>query len=172
MTKNVVRIQTEMFKPGELVRGHLIDIYLRPPSNYAWHPRQPKFQLVPNPEGAHTYGHPGEMLRFDEGGLLFRFDALGEQADGFSKGDIDFLLQTIPASKLFAEDIPHFATLAHMSLESFKNRAWWATLALYDVDVDQQKVWFDAKLELSEVPIDETIQQEDDRKRSLTELNP
>ncbi len=161
MTKNVVRIQTELFKPGEIVRGHLIDIYTRPPKNYVWHPRQPEFQLVDDPDGLHTYGHPGEMMVFKEGGLLFRFDALGAQADGFSKGDIDFLMQTIPAKTLFAEDIPHFATLAHMSVDAFKNRAWWATLALYDVDVEQKKVWFDASLELSEVPIEEDAPSEE-----------
>ncbi len=47
-----------------------------------------------------------------------------------------------------------------MSVDAFKNRAWWATLALYDADVGQQKAWFDASLELSEVPIEREDPQE------------
>ncbi len=45
---------------------------------------------------------------------------------------------------------------------SFQEPRRWTTLALYDADVEQQKVWFGATLELSDVPIEEEVPQEDD----------
>ncbi len=158
MNKNVVRIQTELFKPGELVRGHLIDIYMKPPRNFVWYPKQPSFSMIDDPEGRHTFGHPGKMLRFDEGGLFFRFDALGRECDGVFKGDIDYLLSDHDASQLFADDLPHFAEMAQMSLQMFDNNARWAVLAVYDVDAENVRVQFEATLELDEVPLDELVE--------------
>ncbi len=170
VNRNVVRIQTELFKPGEKVRGHLIDIYTRPPNHCTWYPKQPQMNFVDDPEGVHAaYGHPGKMLVFEEGGLFFTFHALGAQVDGYTTGDIDFLMKEIPARTLFAEDLAHFADLATMSLNMFSNNAMWAVLAVYDVDVDTSHVEFSATLELDEMPLDELVeevQKQQDAKRA------
>ncbi len=159
VNRNVVRIQTELFKPGEKVRGHLIDIYTRPPNHCTWYPKQPQMKFVDDPEGVHAaYGHPGKMLVFEEGGLFFTFHALGAQVDGYTTGDIDFLMKEIPAKNLFAEDLGHFADLAMMSLNMFSNNAMWAVLAVYDVDAENVRVQFEATLELDEVPLDELVE--------------
>ncbi len=110
-----------------------------------------------DPEGVHTCGHPGEMLRFDEGGLFFRFDALGAECVGFAKGDIDFLMTLKTAGELFGDDIAHLAKQAQMSLEAFQDRANWATLAVYWVDVDEQRVEYEGLLEL-DTTLDEPIE--------------
>jgi hypothetical protein len=149
--KNVVRIQTEMFKPGEVVRGEVIDLYIKPPSNCVWYPKMPNVTLVDDAEGAHTIGHRRKMLRFDSGGIFFRFDALGPEADGLHMGDIDLLLETIPAGVLFRQDIPHLATLAQLDVRIFNDKPYWAAIAIYSVDVEQKLVEFEATLELDEI---------------------
>ena len=157
MNKNVVRIQFERVKAGETAVGHIIDIYIHPPRNYTWYPKAPRFTMLDDPQGVHSFGRPGQMMRFDEGGLLMRFDALGPECPGVSKGDIDFLMTTVPASKLFAEDLPHFADQASYRLDVFNQHATWAMLAIYDVDVEAQEVEFEAGLELEEIAPDEPI---------------
>ena len=153
MNKNIVRIQIEKFTPGEVARGYVIDNYLRPPQRSVWYPRMPHFSMVDDPEGIHTVGHPGQMLRFDEGGLFFRFAALGVECDGMTNGDIEAMLTTIPASKLFAEDLPHLAEMAEMRLDVLvRRRVMWAMLAVYNVDAAANKAEFEASLELEDVP--------------------
>ena len=151
MNKNVVRIQYERFKPGEIVRGHGIDLCTKPPMRYAWYPQMPRFTMLDDPEGIHSLGHPGRMLRLDDGGILFRFNALGTECDGITSGDIEALLTTIPASELFAEDMPHLAEMGEMRLDVFQDHALWAMLAIYDVDVINHHVDFEASLDLVEV---------------------
>ena len=151
MNKNVVRIQTEMFKPGEVVRGETIDLYLTPPSNCAWYPKMPEVAIQDDPDGAHTLGHPGKLLRFEEGGLFFRFDALGPETDGVHKGDIDRLMSSIPASELFAQDIPHLATLAQFNVKIFENQPYGAAIAIYRFNMEQKRVEFEATLQLDEI---------------------
>ncbi len=160
MNKNVVRIQTELFKPGEKVSGHLIDFYLKPPRHCVWYPHKPAMELVPDPDGVRSYGHPGELLIFKEGGLFFRFDSLGKECDGLFAADIDFLLKggECTAEELFGEDLPHFAQQAQLSLRMFEDNARWATLAIYDVDVVSKHVEFDCGLELEELTGDELIE--------------
>lgn len=167
MNKNIVRIQTELFKADEKVRGHLIDIYLKPPRHCVWYPHKPAMELIPDPEGIHSYGHPGEMLVFKEGGLFFSFHSLGKEVDGFSTGDIDFLLKNgeNDAASLFGEDLPHFAQQAQMSLMAFRDNARWATLAVYNVDVPSRHVEFEAGLELEELMGDQLIDIGEQQKR-------
>ena len=159
MNRNVVRIQTEMFKPGEVVRGERIDLYIKPPANCVWYPKMPNVSLLDDPDGGHMVGHPLKKLRFDEGGLFFRFDALGPETDGIHKGDIDYLMSSVPARKLFGEDIPHLATLAQMDVRLFKDKPYWATLALYDVDVENKRVVFNATLDLDEIYEEDEIEE-------------
>ncbi len=159
MKKNVVRVQTEMFKRGEVVRGERIDLYLKPPPNCAWYPKMPDVALVDDPDGGHTVGHPRKKLRFDSGGLFFRFDALGPETDGMHKGSIDLLMQTIPARVLFGEDIPHLATLAQMDVRIFEDQPYWAALAVYSVDLEHKRVEFEATLELDEIYEEDQLEQ-------------
>ena len=151
MNKNVVRIQTEMFKPGAIVRGAMADVYLKPPSNSVWWPKMPRAAWVDDAESV-----SGRALQFREGGFLFSFAALGTEISGHTNGDIDYLLQTRPAAELFRTDLANLALMARERFESLLTRACWAMLAVYEVDVPAAKVAFYARLALEELADEET----------------
>jgi hypothetical protein len=144
LNKNVVRVQTEMFKAGAAVRGPMIDLYLDPPSNSVWWPRQPNVMWLEDAEGA-------PIMRFDEGGFFFTFAALGTEINGRSNGDLDYLLETHGAAELFQPDLPSLAIMSRERFESLLNQASWAILAVYDVDVLAEKAEFYACLTLDEL---------------------
>jgi hypothetical protein len=148
LNKNVVRVQTEMFKPGAAVRGALIDLYLNPPSNSVWWPRQPNVAWLEDPNGS-------PVMRFEDGGFFFTFAALGTEINGRSNGDLDYLLQTHTAAELFQPDLPSLAIMSRERFESLLNQASWAILAVYDVDVSTKKVDFYACLTLDELDSEE-----------------
>ncbi len=151
MNKNVVRIQTEMFKPGAIVRGPAADIYLEPPSNAAWWPKMPRAAWIDDPDSV-----SGRALQFEEGGFLFSFAALGTEINGHTNGGIDFLLQTRSAADLFRPDLAGFALMSRDRFESLLPQACWVMLAVYDVDVPTGKVDFYAQLALEELAGEET----------------
>ncbi len=133
-----------MFKPGAAVRGPMIDLYLYPPSNSVWWPRQPNVAWLEDPDG-------GPVLRFEDGGFFFTFAALGTEISGRSNGDLDYLLQTHTAAELFHPDLPSLALMSRERFESLLNQASWAILAVYDVDVPNEKIDFYASLTLEEL---------------------
>ncbi len=146
LNKNVVRIQTEMFKPGAVVRGPRLDVYADPPANSVWWPRAPHFIWLDDPQAG-----PSSQIRFDEGAFFFTFAAVGTEINGHSHGAIDYLMQTRTAAELFRPDLANLALLSRDRFESLLNQACWATLAVYDVDVVTGKVEFYAGLELEEL---------------------
>ena len=148
LNKNVVRIQTEMFKPGTIVRGPLIDLYLDPPSNSVWWPQQPTFTWLDD-------AAERRAVRFEDGGFFFSFAALGTEINGRANGDIDHLLRTHSAAQLFHPDLPNLALMSRERFESLLNQASWAILAVYDVDVPNEKVEFYASLTLEELDSEE-----------------
>jgi hypothetical protein len=133
-----------MFKPGSVVQGPLVDVYLSPPSNSVWWPKAPSFSWLENTTGS------GYSLRFDEGGFFFTFVALGTEINGRSNGDIDHLLQTRSAAELFHADLPGLALLARDRFEYALQQACWASLAIFSVDVEACSVDFEATLELED----------------------
>jgi hypothetical protein len=152
LAHNVVRIQEEMIKPGVLVRGGMIDIYINPPRHSVWYPHLPKYIFMDDPDVTSIH-HPGKIMLFEEGGIYFRFASLGLEVDGYTLGDIDFLMSLMPASELFADDLEHFARMSQERADVFRDRSLWAALAVYEVDIDTQTVEFCAWLELSELPL-------------------
>jgi hypothetical protein len=98
----------------------------------------------------------GRALQFEEGGFFFTFAALGTEINGRASGDIDYLLQTRPASELFRKDLANFALMSHERFESLLNQACWAMLAVYDVDLSTGKIYFYARLTLEELADEET----------------
>ena len=150
MNKNVVRIQTEMFKPGAVVKGPSVDLYADPPLNSAWWPHLPRFTWFDDPEAG-----LGRMLRFDEGGFFFTFAALGIEINGRTNGDIDFLLQTTPAAELFRPDLAGLALLSADRFEYPLLQACWASLAVYDADVSARRIELIAGLELEYLDSDQ-----------------
>ena len=151
MNKNVVRIQTEMFKPGAIVRGPMVDVYLDPPSNSVWWPKVPRVAWIDDADAI-----SGRALQFEEGGFLFTFAALGVEINGHTNGDLDYLLQTRTAADLFRPDLANFALMSRERFESLLNQACWAMLAVYEVDVPAGKVEFYARLMLEELADEET----------------
>ncbi len=151
MNKNVVRIQTEMFKPGAIVRGPMVDVYLEPPRNSVWWPKLPRVAWIDDDEAV-----SGRALRFEEGGFFFTFAALGTEINGRANGDLDFLLQATTAAQLFRPDLANLALMSRARFESLLNQACWAMLALYDVDVPGRKVEYYAGLSLEELDDQET----------------
>ncbi len=151
MNKNVVRIQTEMFKPGAIVRGPMADVYLEPPPNSVWWPKMPRLAWIDDAEAV-----SGRALQFEEGGFLFSFSALGTEISWHTNGDIDYLLQTRPARELFRSDLADFALMSRERFEALLTQACWAMLAVYEVDVPAGKVDFYARLALEELADEET----------------
>ncbi len=151
MNKNVVRIQTEMFKPGAIVRGPMAELYLEPPPNSVWWPKMPRAAWIDDAEAV-----SGRALQFEEGGFLFSFSALGTEISGHTNGDIDYLLQTRPARELFRSDLADFALMSRERFEALLTQACWAMLAVYEVDVPAGKVDFYARLALEELADEET----------------
>lgn len=151
MNKNVVRIQTEMFKPGAVVRGPMADVYLEPPSNSVWWPKVPRVAWIDDVDAI-----SGRALEFEEGGFFFTFAALGTEINGRFSGDVDYLLQTRPAAELFRPDLANLALMSRGRFESLLNQACWAMLAVYDVDVPAGTVDFYARLTLEELADEET----------------
>jgi hypothetical protein len=84
LNKNIVRIQTEMFKPGAIVRGSMAHIYLEPPSNSAWWPKMPRAAWIDDADAV-----SGRALQFEEGGFLFTFSGLGTEINGHTNGALD-----------------------------------------------------------------------------------
>ena len=151
MNKNVVRIQTEMFKPGAVVRGPMVEVYLQPPRNSVWWPKLPRVTWIDDDEAV-----SGRALRFDEGGFFFTFAAIGTEINGRANGGIDFLLQTTTAAQLFRPDLANLALMSRARFESLLNQACWAMLALYDVDVPAGTVDYYAGLSLEALDDQET----------------
>ncbi len=143
MNKNVVRIQTEMFKPGVIVRGPSLEVYVDPPSRSVWWPRQPRLTWLDEPDGI--------ALRLEDGGFFFTFAALGTEINGRTNGDIDCLLQTRPAAELFRPDLPSFALMSRDRFESLLNQACWASLAIYEADAETGQIEYYAGLTLDEL---------------------
>ncbi len=146
LNKNVVRIQTEMFKPGAIVRGPMADMYLEPPPTSVWWPKMPHAAWIDDAESV-----SGRALQFEEGGFLFTFAALGTEINGHSNGDIDHLLQSRSAADLFRPDLASRALMSRDRFESLLPQACWAMLAVYEVDVTTGKVDFYAQLTLEEL---------------------
>jgi hypothetical protein len=146
LNKNIVRIQTEMFKSGAIVRGPMADVYLEPPPNSVWWPKAPRVAWVDDAEAI-----SGRALQFEEGGFFFTFAALGIEIHGRSNGDLDHLLQTKPAGDLFRQDLASLALMSRERFESLLNQACWAMLAVYDVDATGGKVDFYSRLVLEEL---------------------
>jgi hypothetical protein len=151
LNKNLVRIQTEMFKPGAIVRGPMADVYLDPPSNSVWWPKVPRLGWIDDADAV-----SGRALQFEEGGFLFSFAALGTEINGHTNGDIDYLLQTRSAADLFRLDLANFALMSGERFESLLNQACWAMLAVYEVDVPAGKIDFYARIMLEELADEET----------------
>ncbi len=151
MNKNVVRIQTEMFKPGAIVRGPMVDVYLDPPLNSVWWPKPPRFTWIDDEDAI-----SGRALQLQDGGYFFTFTALGTEINGRSNGDLDFLLQTVPAADLFRLDLANLALMSLKRFESLLKQACWAMLAVYDVDVAGRRIEYYAGLELEELDDAET----------------
>ena len=151
MNKNVVRIQTEMFKPGAIVRGPMVETYLEPPSNSAWWPKEPRVSWIDDVDAI-----SGRALQFEDGAFFFTFAALGTEINGRANGDLDYLLHTRSAADLFHSDLANLALMAGERFESLLNQACWAMLAVYDVDIPTGKVNFYARLSLEELADEET----------------
>ncbi len=151
MSKNIVRIQTEMFKPGAIVRGPMVDAYLDPPFNSVWWPRAPHVAWIDDADAI-----SGRALQFEEGGFFFTFAALGTEINGRADGDLDYLLQTHSAAELFRPDLANLALMSRERFESLLNQACWAMLAVYDVDVRSGTVEFYSRLVLEELADEET----------------
>ncbi len=141
MSKNVVRIQMEMFTPGVLVRGGLMRLYVHPSERYVWYPEQPRFEMEED----------GLALRFVDPGTMLHFDALGVETDMICTGDIDFLMTLKPVGELFAESIPPLAEMMQSRLQSLQPHSLWAALAIYEADMDAQKVTFEGFLNLDAI---------------------
>ena len=146
MNKNVVRIQTEMFKPGAIIRGPMTDVYLEPPLNSVWWPKTPRVAWIDDADAV-----SGRALLFQEGGFLFTFAGLGTEINGHTSGDVDYLLHTRPAAELFRRDLANLALMAGERFESLLNQACWAMLAIYEVDVPAGRIDFYARLMLEEL---------------------
>ena len=146
MNKNIVRIQTEMFRPGAIVRGPMAEVYIGPPANSVWWPKTPRFAWIDDAEAI-----SGRALQFEEGGFFFTFAALGIEINGRTNGDLDSLLQAKPAAELFRQDLANLALMSGERFESLLNQACWALLAVYDVDVPTGTVDFYSRLVLEEL---------------------
>lgn len=149
MNKNIVRIQAEVIKPGILVRGGMVHIYLDPPSNFVWWPYKPKYTMLDDMVDPKALSG-SKVMRFDEGGVFLRFDALGAEYDGSFAGDIDWLLSYLPAEKLFQDDLANLALMTQQTIEVFSAQPKWVGLAVYSVDAAKEQVKFEAMLELNE----------------------
>jgi hypothetical protein len=125
MKHNIVRIEIETVKPGTVVRGKMINVFLKPPPRYCWFPRLP----------VRTVYDTG-LVRFDGGGHFLRFDALGLEADGITAGDVEFLMTTVGADMLFRNDLQMLVGRAESSPEVFRDRPVWVGMALYEVERD------------------------------------
>ena len=139
MSKNIVRVQMEMFKPGVLVRGALMQNYKKPSPRYYWYPEGPGYEVEEH----------GLAMRFVTGGILFNFVAIGVECDDITWGDIDFLMTIKPAGELFADSIPYFAELTQQRLQSFQPHSLWALLAVFNADMERQTVEYESILELN-----------------------
>ena len=142
MSDNIVRIQMEMFKPGVLVRGALMQLYKKPSPRYYWYPQGPSYEEEEN----------GNAMRFTEGGILFHFVAIGTECDDITWGDIDFLMTLKPVGELFAESIPTFAELTQSEIQAFSPHSLWAILTVFRADMARQSVEFKGILEIDKIP--------------------
>jgi hypothetical protein len=137
MSKNIVRVQMEMIKPGYSAVGNMIHFYTRPPKRFLWYPRLPEYSILEN----------GTVMEFHEGGILFSFVAIGDQCDGLTWGDLDFLMTLKSLEQLYGQDLPFFADLAERQWpQALKAHSLLAVLALYDVDMAKQRITFDSTL--------------------------
>jgi len=122
---NIVRVEIETIKPETVVRGGMIDVFLKPPLRYCWFHHLPANIL--------DISTPDRNLRFIEGGHFLRFDALGLETDGCNAGDVEFLINSLGADILFKNVLRMLVGRAEASTEIFKERPTWVGLAYYEV---------------------------------------